>query len=116
MRFSLALALLSATLGLASPVEDNTSPVEVAVPLEARAVEAADSAPLEKRACSSNGCKCVKGLRQGQYCGACVWKGDYVISAKRNLKHIYECSPSGACCDYGTASDCNTGHGRCGPY
>ncbi|KAK0709949.1 hypothetical protein B0T26DRAFT_630447, partial [Lasiosphaeria miniovina] len=69
---------------------------------------------LEKRACRDTGCKCVKGLRQGQYCGACVWKGDYVITKKRYLKHIYECSPEGDCCDYDTSSDCNTGHGRCG--
>jgi hypothetical protein len=55
-------------------------------------------------------------LRQGQYCGACKWKGNWVISAKRNLKHVYECSSNGACCDYGTGSDCNTGSGRCGPY
>ena len=116
MRLSIALALLTATLGLATPIEDASIPQEVSVPMEVRDVDSLVATPLEKRACSSNGCKCVKGLRQGQYCGACVWKGDYVISAKRNLKHIYECSPSGGCCDYGTSSDCNTGHGRCGPY
>lgn len=116
MRLSFALTLLTATLGLASPVEENSAPQEVSVPMEARDLDTLAATPLEKRACSSNGCKCVKGLRQGQYCGACVWKGDYVISAKRVLNHIYECSPSGGCCDYGKASDCNTGSGRCGPY
>lgn len=115
MRFTLALALLTATLGLATPVEDTSAPMEVAAPMEARDL-VAEADPLAKRACVSNGCKCVKGLRQGQYCGACKWKGDYVISAKRTLNHIYECSPSGGCCSYGRASDCNTGSGRCGPY
>ncbi len=114
MRFSILLTLLSAAVGLATPVGDAV-PQEVSVPMEVRDVS--DTlAPLDKRACVFNGCKCVKGLRQGQYCGACVWKGDYVISAKRVLKNIYECSPSGACCSYGTGSDCNTGAGRCGPY
>ena len=115
MRFALALALLTATLGLASPAPDAALPQEVAVPMEARDVDDALAAtPLSKRACSKTGCKCIKGLSQGTYCGACKLSGKYVITAKRHLKHIYECSPSGACCDYGTASDCNTGHGRCG--
>ncbi|KAH6848049.1 hypothetical protein B0I37DRAFT_446190 [Chaetomium sp. MPI-CAGE-AT-0009] len=118
MRLTLALTLLTATLGLANPLADAPSPQDVAIPMEARDAAPADPNPLllEKRACSKNGCKCVTGLRQGQYCGSCVWKGKPVISAKRNAKHVYECSPNGACCDYGTASDCNTGHGRCGPY
>lgn len=118
MRPALLLPILTAILPttLANPVstEDTSAaaiPFEVPVPMEAR-----DLTPLNKRACKDTGCKCVKGLRQGQYCGACVWKGDYVITKKRNLKHIYECSPSGGCCDYGKADDCNTGHGRCGPY
>jgi hypothetical protein len=119
MRFSFALALLTATLGMANPV-DNSAPEALEVPVAA--VEARDvvdtlaGTPLEKRACSKNGCKCVKGLRQGQYCGNCVWKGDWVISAKRVSNHVYECSPSGGCCDYGKASDCGGGSARCGPY
>lgn len=120
MRLTLALTLITATLGLANPTPDSSSnPHEVSIPMEARSeVDTSANAPLqlEKRACSKNGCKCVKGLRQGQYCGACKWKGNWVISAKRNLKHVYECSSNGACCDYGTGSDCNTGGGRCGPY
>ncbi|KAL2134386.1 hypothetical protein VTI74DRAFT_305 [Chaetomium olivicolor] len=96
MRVTLLLTLLTATLGLASPVEDSAAPQDVAVPMEARDVDAAANlGTLDKRACVSNGCKCVTGLRQGQYCGACVWHGEYVITAKRNLKHIYECSPNG---------------------
>ncbi len=108
MRLSIAVALLMATLGLATPIENASSPHEASVPMEVRDLDSLAATPLEKRACSSNGCKCVTGLRQGQYCGACVWKGDYVITAKRNLNHIYECSPSGGCCDYGTASDCTS--------
>ncbi|KAK3293697.1 uncharacterized protein B0H64DRAFT_444941 [Chaetomium fimeti] len=120
MRLTLALTLLTATLGLANPLADTSSPhEELSTPMEAREASpepiTAANPLLEKRACKKNGCKCVKGLKQGQYCGACKWKGKYVITAKRNLKHIYECSSSGACCDYGTGSDCNTGHGRCGP-
>lgn len=66
MRFTLALALLTATLGVANPIEDNTSsPMEIAAPMEARDLMA-ESDPLAKRACVSNGCKCVKGLRQGR--------------------------------------------------
>ncbi|KAL2117369.1 hypothetical protein VTJ04DRAFT_9537 [Mycothermus thermophilus] len=119
MRFTFALTLLSAALGLASPVADsNPAPYEEAIPQEIAARDEVSAATplLGKRACVNNGCKCVSGLRQGQYCGACVWRGSYVITAKRVLDHIYECSPSGACCDYGKANDCNTGRGRCGPY
>ncbi|KAK4136075.1 hypothetical protein BT67DRAFT_440226 [Trichocladium antarcticum] len=110
MRASILLTLLSAAAGLASPVDD-----DAAVPMEARS-DIGNPAALHKRACVANGCKCVTGLRQGQYCGACVWKGSYVITAKRVRNHIYECTPTGGCCSYGRASDCNTGQGRCGPY
>lgn len=116
MRLTLALALLTATLGVANPTPDASSPQEVSIPMEARDLTPDAPLHLEKRACKKNGCKCVKGLRQGQYCGACQWKGSWVITAKRNLKHVYECSSDGGCCDYGTGSDCNTGSGRCGPY
>lgn len=82
------------------------------------AVALLENSPLEKRACVYNGCKCSTKhtLAQGQYCGNCVWSnGDgYIITAKRVSNHVYECSPSGACCDYGVASDCGSGTARCG--
>ncbi|KAB5533425.1 hypothetical protein GE09DRAFT_360700 [Coniochaeta sp. 2T2.1] len=66
------------------------------------------------RACSSNGCKCVTGLKQGVYCGNCVvGAGTYAIKTKRVSSHAFECSPSGGCCDYGTASDCGGSSARC---
>jgi hypothetical protein len=75
---------------------------------------------LDKRACDYNGCKCdTRNNRkpQGQFCGGCHWSnGDWVITAKRVNSHVYECSPTGKCCDYGYASDCakQDGTGRCG--
>ncbi|SPN99910.1 uncharacterized protein DNG_02762 [Cephalotrichum gorgonifer] len=72
------------------------------------------SPELVPRACSANGCKCVKGLAQGVYCGNCVvGAGTYAISAKRVANHAYECNSSGGCCDYGKASDCGTKNARC---
>ncbi len=114
MRVSILLSLIPLALAIATP-EDTKAPFEVAAPIEEAALEARDLEPLDKRACTGS-CKCVSGLRQGQYCGACKWKGNYVITSGRVLNHVYECSPSGACCSYGKGSDCNTGSGRCGPY
>ncbi|KAH8892547.1 hypothetical protein GQ53DRAFT_126016 [Thozetella sp. PMI_491] len=75
---------------------------------EARPIE------LQERACTSNGCKCVKGLKQGVYCGNCVvGAGTYAISTKRVAGNAFECSPAGDCCSYGSASDCGTSHARC---
>lgn len=69
---------------------------------------------LDKRACSSNGCACVRGLAQGVYCGNCVvGAGTRAIKTKRVASHAYECRPSGGCCDYGYAKDCGTTRGRC---
>jgi hypothetical protein len=76
-------------------------------------VDAANS--LEKRHCEYNGCRCVKDLIQGQYCGNCKRVNDWVISAKRQSNHVFECSPEGACCDYGIAKDCGSACARCGP-
>ncbi len=116
MHLSFALTLLTATLGLATPIEEGSSAALVAVPVEARAIDSLAATPLDKRSCSSNGCKCVKGLAQGQYCGNCVLvsNGNWVITTKRVANHVYECSPSGACCDYGAASDCGSLKARCG--
>lgn len=102
MRASTFLFLLTASLAAAAAVQE---------PVEARAAEPAE---IFGRACSSNGCKCVTGLAQGVYCGNCVvGAGTYAIKTKRVASHAFECGPSGACCDYGAASDCGTSHGRC---
>jgi hypothetical protein len=55
-------------------------------------------------------------LNQGQYCGNCVWSdgSGYIITAKRVDNHVYECSPTGNCCDYGYATDCGSSTARCG--
>lgn len=63
------------------------------------------SVGLEKRACEKNGCKCVKNTPQGAYCGLCKavtesGKGAFYT------RDIFECSPSGACCSYGSATIC----------
>ncbi|KAL1837543.1 hypothetical protein VTJ49DRAFT_3666 [Mycothermus thermophilus] len=66
------------------------------------------------RACVSNGCQCVSGLKQGVYCGNCVvGAGTYAIKTKRVKNHAYECNPRGGCCDYGVANDCGTSRARC---
>ncbi|KAL2265828.1 hypothetical protein VTJ83DRAFT_6928 [Remersonia thermophila] len=117
MQLSLALTLLTAALGLASPVEDVfPAPQAIAETREVARDLSAANPLVEKRACTANGCKCMKGLRQGQYCGNCVWKGSWVITAKRNANHVYECNPQGGCCSYGAASDCGSLKARCGPY
>ncbi|AEO62126.1 hypothetical protein MYCTH_2113983 [Thermothelomyces thermophilus ATCC 42464] len=123
MRLTLALALLTATLGLASPASEQEPPqvpafAPVPVAAEARddVSESESGSGPTKRACSHNGCRCLKGAPQGQYCGNCVKvaTGEWVITRKRNLHHVYECSPGGDCCDYGAAGDYGTSHARCG--
>lgn len=73
--------------------------------------------PLEKRACTSNGCKCRSGFA-GVYCAQCRSGGSYVVSnlgSGGSISHVYQCSGSGGCCNYGYASDCAGGAtGRCG--
>ncbi|KAK4446209.1 hypothetical protein QBC34DRAFT_383633 [Podospora aff. communis PSN243] len=69
-----------------------------------------DASPLDERATAlvkcpdRNGCKCVKGTKQGQYCGWCK----QVDSAGRggSWDHIYECNSNGGCCNYGTSKKC----------
>ena len=71
---------------------------------------------LQKRDCDYNGCKCNSRGKQFHSCGNCYWisDGSWVISKKRVANHIYECSPSGNCCDYGYAKDCGKTGARCG--
>ncbi|KAL6875897.1 hypothetical protein HDV57DRAFT_502409 [Trichoderma longibrachiatum] len=114
MRFIFVAALLAPLASAAVAGVD----IEARVDAVAQVEERSELLPLDKRACTYNGCKCstLHPLKQGQYCGNCVWSnGDgYIITAKRVNNHVYECSPSGSCCDYGVASDCGSGTARCG--
>ncbi|OBT69348.1 hypothetical protein VE03_01063 [Pseudogymnoascus sp. 23342-1-I1] len=63
---------------------------------------------LEKRACEKNGCKCAKDTPQGAYCGLC----EAVIDSGDGgfyTRDIFECSPSGSCCSYGSTIVCKSG-------
>ena len=108
---------LSALILLAAPI------FALAAPAESENYGLTDMAVntlLGRAGCDYNGCKCdTKNHRkpQGQFCGGCHWpNGDWVITKKRVNSHVYECSPSGDCCDYGYAKDCakQNGSGRCG--
>ncbi|EMD66162.1 hypothetical protein COCSADRAFT_34739 [Bipolaris sorokiniana ND90Pr] len=105
MHFQHALSLLFAVTALASPSpEANNNPT----------LANRDSLPLDKRACSYNGCACISGLPAGVYCGNCVaGAGTYAIRTKRVSTHAYQCNSSGRCCDYGVASDCGKSVARC---
>lgn len=65
---------------------------------------------LEARALTkcpkSNGCKCDPDYvtKQGQYCGYCAAVSK--AGTGGSWKHIFECSPSGKCCDYGASTKC----------
>ncbi|KFZ15652.1 hypothetical protein V502_05485 [Pseudogymnoascus sp. VKM F-4520 (FW-2644)] len=99
--------LLLPLIAAASAVVDNT-PLNVQAKIRHdqglmnRGLDTA-SAGLEKRACEKNGCKCAKNTPQGAYCGLCKavtesGKGAFYT------RDIFECSPSGACCSYGSAT------------
>jgi hypothetical protein len=104
MQFHLVLLLTAVAAVAAMPGSDHSQ-------LESRG-NLGDG--LVARACDPNGCKCVRGLKQGVYCGNCVvGAGTFAVSKKRVLTHVFECSPEGDCCDYGRASDCGTTRGRC---
>ncbi|PNP50315.1 hypothetical protein THARTR1_09023 [Trichoderma harzianum] len=113
MRFILLAALIAPLASAAVAGVDIEARVEAVAQVEERSLLS-----LDKRACKKTGCKCstLHPLKQGQYCGNCVWSnGDgYIITAKRVNNHVYECSPSGGCCDYGVGSDCGSGTARCG--
>lgn len=76
-----------------------------------------EALPLEKRACTANGCKCRSGFA-GVYCAQCVSGGSYIVTDighPSSLSDVYQCDGSGGCCDYGKASACASGAtGRCG--
>jgi hypothetical protein len=123
MRFITPLVVLM--LGFAYAAETSElAQFELATEAGNAAVEARASEPvsdnsvanvLQKRKCTYNGCKCNSRGYQFHSCGGCVWTNDgsWVITKKRVATHIFECSPSGDCCDYGHADDCGTGSGRC---
>ena len=99
---ALLLATISASTVLASSLHDR------------EALQPHDDLSLEKRACTYNGCACVKGLSGGVYCGNCViGAGTYAIKTKRVNSHAFQCSSTGSCCDYGTANDCGKASARC---
>lgn len=105
MRLSAVLFFASLALGTAVPHDDAAADI---------AAREAEPLQLVPRACSANGCKCVRGLSQGVYCGNCVvGAGTYAISTKRKASHAYECNSSGGCCDYGVANDCGKSNARC---
>lgn len=108
MRLTTILSLASLALSAsASPAADNHAS-------DADTSWGVDPRELTPRACVANGCKCVKGLNAGIYCGNCVvGAGTYAISAKRVAGHAYECNPAGGCCDYGAANDCGKSRARC---
>ncbi|GAB1317099.1 hypothetical protein MFIFM68171_07309 [Madurella fahalii] len=89
--------------------------------VQAAVVDAAEArgdeslAALGKRQCVDNGCRCDSRGRQFRSCGNCVWTdtGSWVITAKRDATHVYECAPDGSCCDYGFANDCGGSGARC---
>src|SRR4051794_19209465 len=63
---------------------------------------------LLKRDCTYNGCRCSSRGKQLTVCGNCKWLNNntWVVTEKRVANHIFECSPTGKCCDYGYATDC----------
>ncbi|TPX07710.1 uncharacterized protein E0L32_010606 [Thyridium curvatum] len=115
MQLSKLLLFVPLVLAVASP-DAGADDVTAVAQVEARS--GAAPALFAKRACNANGCRCSTKhkLKQGQYCGNCVWSnGDgYIITKKRVNNHVYECSPNGDCCDYGVAKDCGSGTARCG--
>lgn len=118
MRFDFTFVL--SVIGLACSATASPDTPSVIPYVEARDVTPATPLldKLSKRACSYNGCKCNSRGNQMTVCGNCVWSdtGSYVVTSKRVLNHIFECSPSGDCCDYGYATDCGSSGGRCRVY
>jgi len=118
MRLSVLISLIPLAAAVTTPA-DTRAPAAVAEPVDGENLVAVrDLLPLEKRQCDP-GCRCVTGLRQGQYCGTCRLNGGtgaYVITRGRVARNVYECAPNGDCCSYGPANDCGRGDDRCGPY
>ncbi|KAK0711795.1 hypothetical protein B0H67DRAFT_586326, partial [Lasiosphaeris hirsuta] len=111
MHFTNPLALLLLLTPFATPTPTDTSSLDL---LEAF-VDPEQSINVTKRACDYNSCKCQSRGKQLTVCGNCVWRSDgsYVVTTKRKLHDIFECSPSGNCCSYGYADDCGGSGARC---
>lgn len=70
---------------------------------------------LDLRSCTYNGCECNSRGEQLTVCGNCVWNdgAGYIVTTKRVGNHIFECSLTDSCRDYGVARDCGTASARC---
>ncbi|OHE99108.1 hypothetical protein CORC01_05601 [Colletotrichum orchidophilum] len=119
MRFAITLTIISLAVAAQAGVAHQDEPYAVAARADTdepvAALEKKEEAGLEKRACNYNGCKCNSHNQQLTVCGNCVWSGSkaYIVTSKRIANHIYECSPSGRCCDYGPGKDCGSLSARC---
>ncbi|RKU49193.1 hypothetical protein DL546_008913 [Coniochaeta pulveracea] len=126
MRFLASIILV--LLGFTAHVTAEVELAQVAVPESDTDIAAREASPqeaesglltsrelLQKRKCDYNGCKCSSRGYQFHSCGNCVWTdtGEWAITKKRVSTHIFECGPTGTCCDYGVASDCGTSSARC---
>jgi len=69
-----------------------------------------ESRDLTKRACKYDGCSCKSGTKQGEYCYICDQVNYY---AAGKIADLYECSPSGNCCNYGPATVCSNNKQKC---
>ncbi|KAF1981873.1 hypothetical protein K402DRAFT_309406, partial [Aulographum hederae CBS 113979] len=57
-----------------------------------------------------DGCSCVKGTKQGQYCYGCkqvYWYKDH------SYNNLHECNPDGGCCNYGYSKTCAARKEKC---
>jgi hypothetical protein len=89
----LPFLILNLTVGVLSSPAANEGPVEA----------------REPQSCINVGCHCVDA-RQGEYCGYCPQVQGHWI-----WDDVYECNPSGGCCQYGYRKSCAEYKGPCGP-
>lgn len=65
--------------------------------VQASVLAKAPAPMLEKRSCVTSGCRVPKGTPQGEYCGG---------GGGCPTSDVYECGPSGVCCNYGYRTSC----------
>jgi hypothetical protein len=117
MKFSVSFAIFVAATAVSAAAIAENPPVQDTAMKERDA--GLEEPTLEKRACKENGCKCITGMKQGQYCGLCITNksnGPFVIKnygTGGGYYHKYECNPKGGCCDYGFSYDCDEGAIQC---
>jgi len=105
MRASILTTVLLSTLALATPLTTNANANDLAARDTADTADTADkSGAMQPLACKKNKCKCRAKTAQGQYCGWGTAVTNLGSGGAKN--HVYECSPSGGCCDYGYRADC----------